>query len=304
VGVALVHSQRQRFAPRFAFLLAGALLAAAAVAPAALVCGPPSGFSPAWTPVFQGVDYAKARKLAPPVAVYAVRIALAAPGVEFLVTPSNGDRPRETDGQKVSAFLEEHDLQVAVNASPYGPVDDTDGGPRSIVGLAVSRGDRYSDPAKDYAAVLIGRDNRVWFNTPPIAPKGAYNAATGFFMLLEDGRNVGEADKRHPRTAVGTSQDGRYLYLMAIDGRQPAHSFGATTQETAAWIQALGAHDALNLDGGGSTAMALDDGHGGAKIVNRPIHGNVPGAERVNGNNLGVYARPLDKESPPRPPAN
>ena len=52
---------------------------------------------------------------------------------------------------------------------------------------------------------------------------------------------------------------------------------------------AFGAYTALNLDGGGSTALVRSDNLGGASILNRPSGGR----ERFNGNNLGVFALPL-----------
>jgi exopolysaccharide biosynthesis protein len=60
-----------------------------------------------------------------------------------------------------------------------------------------------------------------------------------------------------PRTAVGVSANGRYVYLITIDGRQPGFSDGATLFETAEWLRRFGAYQGLNLDGGGSTTMRI-----------------------------------------------
>ena len=68
---------------------------------------------------------------------------------------------------------------------------------------------------------------------------------------------------------------------------------GATIHEAAEWMLRLGAYDAINLDGGGSTELVIADEQGTPRIMNRPIHNNLPGNERVNGNNLGVLAQPL-----------
>ncbi len=251
-------------------------------------------YQPRWWPVFKGIDYAQARKIAPdPQAVFAMRIDLQARGIEFLVTPSNGDLPMETNGAATSAFLKDTKCQVAINASPFSPVSEGSGKPKDILGLSVSRGDVYSNAHEGHAAMLITKDNKVSFSEPPFDLKNVYNAVSGFAMLLEKGHNVGSDQVRHPRTAAGTSQDGRYLYLVVIDGRQPGYSVGATTEETAEWMRRFGAYDALNLDGGGSTCMAMDDGRGGAAVLNRPIHNKIPGNERVNGNSLGVFAKPL-----------
>ena len=60
---------------------------------------------------------------------------------------------------------------------------------------------------------------------------------------------------RQPRSAVGVSGDGTKLYLVTIDGRQTGYSQGATLRELAEYMRSIGAHQAINLDGGGSTTM-------------------------------------------------
>ena len=71
-------------------------------------------------------------------------------------------------------------------------------------------------------------------------------------------------ETRHPRTAVAKLKDGKFL-MMTVDGRQPGVSVGMTLQELAEYLLGLGAVDAMNLDGGGSTTMFLD-----GKVVNIP----------------------------------
>jgi exopolysaccharide biosynthesis protein len=71
-------------------------------------------------------------------------------------------------------------------------------------------------------------------------------------------------ENRHPRTAVAKLKDGKFL-MVTVDGRQPGVSVGMNLQELAEYILSLGATDAMNLDGGGSTTMYLD-----GKVVNTP----------------------------------
>jgi hypothetical protein len=61
---------------------------------------------------------------------------------------------------------------------------------------------------------------------------------------------------RQPRTMAGVRRDGSLL-LVTVDGRRPGWSAGVTLAEGARVMRALGARDALNLDGGGSTVMAV-----------------------------------------------
>ena len=72
------------------------------------------------------------------------------------------------------------------------------------------------------------------------------------------------AETRHPRTAVAKLKDGKFL-MITVDGRQPGVSVGMNLQELAEYLLSIGATDAMNLDGGGSTTMFLD-----GKVVNTP----------------------------------
>ncbi len=247
-----------------------------------------------WEPLFKGVEYARAEASTPRrLKVHVIRVDLTDPDIQFLVTPPNGEKPEETDGEKTSTFLKKHGLQLAVNASPYKPVGSIEGEPRDVLGLSVSRGDKYSTEVAGYGALLITKDNKARIEVPPLDSSSAYNAVGGFRLLIKDGKNVGQKDAVHPRTAVGISRDGRQLYILVIDGRQPGYSEGTTTEETAEWLLGLGAYQGLNLDGGGSTSLVISDGKGSAKSLNRPIHAGIPGLERVNGNNLGLFAKPV-----------
>jgi hypothetical protein len=77
--------------------------------------------------------------------------------------------------------------------------------------------------------------------------------------------------QRHPRTLLAWTPTGELL-LVAIDGRQPGYSDGATLTEAVALLRELGASDAINLDGGGSTTFALRCDIG-ACVANRPSGG-------------------------------
>jgi len=70
-------------------------------------------------------------------------------------------------------------------------------------------------------------------------------------------------ETRHPRTAVAKLKDGKFL-MVTVDGRQK-ESVGMDLNELAALLLELGAVDAMNLDGGGSTTMFSQ-----GKVVNKP----------------------------------
>jgi len=107
--------------------------------------------------------------------------------------------------------------------------------------------------------------------------------------LLEDGEVTSAtselATARHPRTAIGFDETGTTAYLVVVDGRQ-AHSIGMNLAELGRFLGQVGADDALNLDGGGSSEMvARLPGDAGTTILNSPSDG----VERHDANGLGLF---------------
>ena len=94
-----------------------------------------------------------------------------------------------------------------------------------------------------------------------------YQAAAGLQMIVKDGKLHDWAPLepfsfvRHPRTAAGLTSDGRVL-LLEVDGRIPAHSNGATLVDLGKFMISLGAVRAVNLDGGGSSAVYIKTENG------------------------------------------
>ncbi len=73
---------------------------------------------------------------------------------------------------------------------------------------------------------------------------------------------------RHPRTCAAITKNGTIL-LITVDGRHEGRAAGMSTKELAFLCKILGAKDATNFDGGGSTAMYVK-GYGEKGIVNYP----------------------------------
>jgi exopolysaccharide biosynthesis protein len=88
--------------------------------------------------------------------------------------------------------------------------------------------------------------------------------------------------KRHPRTAAGIRAGGTVV-LVTVDGRQPATSVGMTIPELESLMIELGCLEAVNLDGGGSTAMVIK-----GQVVNSP---SDPAGERPVSDALLVFLR-------------
>ncbi|MCX5064852.1 phosphodiester glycosidase family protein [Micromonospora lupini] len=117
------------------------------------------------------------------------------------------------------------------------------------------------------------------------APKLTF--AVGGAPILRDGAPLAglDATTAAVRSAAGVSPDGRTVYLVALAGRAPA-SVGLTIAELADLMRTLGAHAAVNLDGGGSTTVAVrEPGQAAATARNSPSDGT----ERAVANGIGIF---------------
>jgi exopolysaccharide biosynthesis protein len=167
------------------------------------------------------------------------------------------------------------------------------------VGILVTRGRLLTAPGPQPAlaldsvgAVRIARFRTTGERRPPhvldsasaatkLEPFYPREAVGGRPLLARDSVIVADVDTtgqpgfatgRHPRTAAGVARGGKRLILVVVDGRQKPYSDGMTLRELANLMLALGARDALNLDGGGSTTMVYADPDSGGRlrIANHP----------------------------------
>lgn len=158
----------------------------------------------------------------------------------------------------------------------------------NAVGPAVSDGRVWSVSKDRRPCLVVRKGNRVSIEMVARPPEDALQVIAGNVMLVEDGRPVTHENRdRHPRTVVGLDKGGRKLVILVVDGRRPGVSIGMTYAELAAEMIRLGCDRALNLDGGGSSVMAVRESSGnGMAILNQPSDGR----ERPVVNVLGIDA--------------
>jgi hypothetical protein len=255
--------------------------------------------------LFDGITYTLDVRTNPePLVIHVVEIDLTNPNVRFAVTPPDNDlaAPNEIRAQTTSGYLTESGAQLAINAGFYSGEGSffsplpAEGDPVDIVGFTASEGQIYSDFRRGFRVIYLSEDNRIQFDTPT---DDIYNALSGFYWFLRDGVNWTPYRgtntlfyERAPRTAIAVDATGTKMLLFVVDGRQPGYSVGVTIPELTEITRGYGAYSALNLDGGGSSTLAVNDGD--VRLLNSPVHRRVPGVERAVGNHLVVYAAPQD----------
>ncbi|MDI6783750.1 MAG: phosphodiester glycosidase family protein, partial [bacterium] len=185
--------------------------------------------------------------------------------------------------------------------------------PKVPVGLVMTEGNLIAPPLSDKparAAVGITSTHRAVFDRVALKESKLIGMNTtdwtevtealgGVSMLvrngqpavtvLDEGSGISFSTTTHPRTCVGVTKDNKLL-LVTIDGRQPEISNGISLDNLANLMMQLGAVNAMNLDGGGSTTMVIFD-----TIVNFPSdkdsYGNS-GRERAVANGILIKTNP------------
>ena len=285
----------------FLFSLLAALLFGAT---ACSLGNPRSQPAEAESQLFQGIQYQRQVLQSPRrMVVHIVTVDLRQRGLSFLVTPGDPKAELPLKARTTSKFLHEFSLQLAINGDGFTPWRSNSpldyyphaGDPVSPNGLAASKGVVYAQNSGNHPVLYITRTNKADFNSP--AGK-IFNAISGDPMLVERGKPTGEAlaggDRAEPRTAVGLDRRKRRLVIVLVDGRQPGYSEGATLAELAEMLIKYGAYTGMNLDGGGSSTLAIQGRDGKPTLLNSPIDLQIAGRERNVGNHLGIFAPPIE----------
>jgi hypothetical protein len=261
--------------------------------------------------LFRGVTYKHVLETQPTSkSIHILELDLTDPDIKLIVSSGDRSAGMEYRAQTTSNFLVQNRLQGAVNGGYFLPFNGgTKGGddyypkagdPVNVSGASVSHGVQDSPIEMDLDArvnaIVCISGKRVAIEDGQHCNKQPDFALAAGPRLLKKRQTVsfesndptyGKA--RHPRTALGIDAKGRRAWLVVVDGRQTGLSEGATLQELSEIFTELGASDAINLDGGGSTTMVVAE-TSGAKVLNSPIHTGIPGRERPSANHLGFIA--------------
>jgi exopolysaccharide biosynthesis protein len=179
-------------------------------------------------------------------------------------------------GPGLEAVLDRHDRVVSLRSPRGGPllrgyqaVQATGSLVEDLRTAAVAgKRLRISTTLNGRLSQVLGKrsSTSIVNGGPELVRDGALHVTPrtdGFVRPTDPSFYYGFSAKRNPRTFAGVDAAGRII-LATADGRSTA-SLGLTIVETGAVARALGMRDALNLDGGGSTTMVVDD-----RVVNQP----------------------------------
>jgi hypothetical protein len=272
----------------FYFVLQRAVWAWVWLLPCWAIASPPEDPSPSsdgkpGDPLTAVIQYSAPSRTEPrPLQMHVLRIDLRAAGLELAAAVGDdpdGDGPAEAQLTSPRVMATRAGFVAAVNTNPWVMVPATLHGHRTpyvagagcdISGWAVCDGRQRSTPQAGHWSFWLDDQRRAQLDAQP--QNGlAQQAVAGFGGLIRRGEILpAPSDVLHPRTALGLDAEGRWLALAVVDGRQKGYSEGMSERELAEFMAELGCAEAINLDGGGSSVMLLEDATGNLEIKNRP----------------------------------
>ena len=168
----------------------------------------------------------------------------------------------------VKEFAKKTDAIVAINTLPFSV-----GKSVSCTGIIKAQGKIISEPLQKYCALAFAQQEDGTLSCAILQNQDedkieqyAY-VFGGFFVILKDGEKLEYQNIKRSRTACGTDDSGRYLYLFAAT---PSFSLtdrnGLSYEECAVILKELGCTQAMQFDGGHSTSMVIN-----GKTVEAPL---------------------------------
>lgn len=197
--------------------------------------------------------------------IHFVSLKLKDPTVDLIFSPCG---PRKIP----SAWAKQNKASIAVNGNFFP------GTPEAPRGIVVSKGKSCPGSRNIPSHPYLGcdRNNFCWIekSANPLGNAKLFNGAAGQYFVTNGEVTPAMQGKNNrivPRTLVGLMSKQQNLFFMMIEGRRPSKGVLGMGQEDAAQLLiALGADQALNLDGGGSSTMVLDGELVNARPENEP----------------------------------
>jgi hypothetical protein len=250
---------------------------------------------------FPGITIFSETRTNPPQRIFGAEIDLTHPQIQIRVAPGGPDPDGpgrwETTLLRPTTVAAREKFDLVVNGDFYQVPPAAERGTNrtmaawaTVTGPAVSSGQVWSTSTAPRPCLVVRRDGKVEIRHLREPQGDDWEVVSGNVLLLRDGEIVPHENKvRHPRTVVGLNQDATKMILLVVDGRKSGIAVGMSYAELATELLRRGCHDALNLDGGGSSVLAIrDPAKNQFQILNAPTDGR----ERPVANVLGITVRP------------
>lgn len=223
-----------------------------------------------WKEVTEGITFTEYKIPQIKVTWKCVKIDLDTPGLKLEFAPNPYNIENWFPTFHVKTYMKNQNWIVGINTTPF----DKNKNPVGII--KYKKDCNRSDPVENYSALVFSENplRASILENQFLAENYDYSVG-GFYTILKDQEIIEYKRFKRSRTACGTSENGRFLYLFATCADNcPSGRNGLNYEECAFILQFLGAEDAMEFDGGHSTALEIY----GQKPVRPSLQRKVPAA--------------------------
>ena len=249
---------------------------------------------------FPGITYRAEVRQNPPERLFIATVDLTNPRIHLHVAPGGPDPDGpgrwQTTLMRPSEVGKREHFVLVINGDFFDAkgVKDAEGTNATfhtttrgkVLGPAVSDGRVWSTSAEKKPCLVVGKSGKVSIEMRDRPGASDEQVIAGNRILVENDAVVASSNtNRHPRTVLGLDAAGKKLVILIVDGRRRGVALGMSYKELSEEMIRLGCARAINLDGGGSSVLAIRDGADGeCKVMNEPTDGR----ERAGANVLGI----------------
>lgn len=269
----------------------------------------PSSYIPEsidWQSVCSGIRQYDFENRTLPIRWHIVEIDLDTPGLALVCFPDSSTQKRKDipieqqtlqpfffTSMETAQFAKNTGCIIAMNATPFAGrtssrLSTCISRTRQIMGIHKIDGIEIAAPIRTYSALAFTYTAdtnklraKIIMNQTDASIADQKTVLGGFFTILKDGAkrsfNVSTHDSR---SAAGVSKDGRFLYLLAVEGERPSKSIGLSFPQCADILLKADCFDALEFDGGSSTDLCVN----GKSVLSYKV-------TTVQGNSFGFIKR-------------
>ena len=191
----------------------------------------------------------------------------------------DGNGPAEAELTDPFKLAGNSNVLAFINTNPWDSFPNKEGKrnrnwfkgqPVDIDGLAISGGKIRSNTQPRESSIWLNNEGKFILGRKPEREK-TKEAMNGFQLITKEGEIIVSPDNSiHPRTAIGTNENGSVMWLVIVDGRQKGYSEGMNLHELASLMIKLGCWNSTNMDGGGSSVMGMTGTNGKMRLMNSP----------------------------------
>jgi len=209
--------------------------------------------TPKWEQIEDGVLFTEHKIERINVTWKCVKIDLDTPGLEIDFAPNPYNIENWSAKFRVKIYMKNRNWIAGINTVPF----DKKYQPIGIIKYKAAP--VYHEAVEKYSALVFSENPlRASVIEDQFSAEGYDYAVGGFYTILKDNQIYQFKRFKRSRSACGISEDGRYLYLFAVCAENcPSGRNGLNYEESALILQKLGASEAMEFDGGHSTALEI-----------------------------------------------